>query len=91
LPDGNEGAPPPSGVRGFFHLARIPSFFCLAGWGSVLAWVVVRAKDLVSTRKVSNSRYTYFPMETGVPKDAIPLNPMTQKVIAEGRAPSDRE
>ncbi|HJP83691.1 MAG TPA: hypothetical protein VJ835_09315 [Fimbriimonadaceae bacterium] len=50
--------------------------------------VVLPAKDLVAVRKGSNSWTTYFPTETGVPKNAIPENKMAKQLIDQYRTTS---
>lgn len=52
--------------------------------------VVARAEDLVAVRRGSNSWNTYFPMETGVPKGAIPLNKMARLVADQHRSASTK-
>lgn len=52
--------------------------------------VVARAEDLVAVRKGSNAWYTYFPMETGVPNGAIPLNQMAKQVVDQHRSASTK-
>ncbi|MBC8064777.1 MAG: hypothetical protein H7Y17_08105 [Chlorobia bacterium] len=50
--------------------------------------VVLPAEDLVAVRRGGSSWNTYFPMETGVPKSAIPLNQMAKQASDQHRAAS---